>query len=47
MPDEIVQQIKERMRLDRAFRYDLFASDLDPFSWRQKRQARWGQDRES
>lgn len=26
MSDEIVQQIKERMRMDRAFRHDLFAS---------------------
>jgi atypical dual specificity phosphatase len=28
MSDEIVQQIKEQMRLDRAFRHDLFASPL-------------------
>jgi hypothetical protein len=26
MSEEIVQQIKERMRVDRAFRHDLFAS---------------------
>ncbi len=28
MSDEIVQQIKERMRTDRGFRHDLFASPL-------------------
>src|SRR5215469_549879 len=28
MADEIVQQIKERMRMDRSFRHDLLASPL-------------------